>query len=92
MSLMMDKSTENPRKKNSMLEKLRRSYTRKTRKNPHSPGGEEANVLRKLPATAKNSDSAASPQPPSPGEYLWSSSNLLSNISTDGKLDGLSLV
>ncbi|XP_039459626.1 tumor necrosis factor alpha-induced protein 2-like [Oreochromis aureus] len=63
---MMDKSTENLSKKNSMIEKLRRSLRRQTRKNPPSPGGEESNVLRKLHTTAKNSDSAASPQPPSP--------------------------
>lgn len=92
MSLMMDKSTENPGKKKGRFARLTSSLRRQTRKNPHSPGGEEANVLRKLLPTAKNSDSVASPQPPSPGEYLWSSSNLLSNISTDGKLDGLSLV
>ncbi|XP_035761769.1 tumor necrosis factor alpha-induced protein 2-like [Neolamprologus brichardi] len=75
----MDKSTENPGKKNGMFAKLRRSLRLQTRKNPHSPGGEEANVLRELPATAKNSDSVASPQPPSPGLNSGSASTSPNN-------------
>ncbi|XP_063355688.1 tumor necrosis factor alpha-induced protein 2-like [Pelmatolapia mariae] len=76
---MMDNSTENLSKKNSMIEKLRRSLRRQTRKNPPSPGGEESNVLRKLHATAKNSDSAASPQPPSPSLNAGSASTSPNN-------------
>ncbi|XP_039897388.1 tumor necrosis factor alpha-induced protein 2-like [Simochromis diagramma] len=68
MSHMMDKSTENPSKKNGMIAKLT-SFRRATWKNP-SLGGKKF----KLHAPAKNSDSAASPQPPSPSLNAGSAS------------------
>uniref|UniRef100_A0A3P8PJ96 Exocyst complex component Sec6 n=1 Tax=Astatotilapia calliptera TaxID=8154 RepID=A0A3P8PJ96_ASTCA len=68
MSHMMDKSTENPSKKNGMIAKLT-SFRRATWKNT-SLGGKKF----KLHAPAKNSDSAASPQPPSPSLNAGSAS------------------